>query len=179
MKLKAQIMDAQAVIRAVTRISYEIIERGEDLADYVLVGIHTRGVPMAQMISDKIFAHSGVRLPVGVLDISLYRDDLSKIGDMPEVNGTSLPFDVEGKNVVLVDDVLYTGRTARAAIEAVFAAGRPRTIRLAILVDRGHRELPIRADFVGKNMPTSRQEIVAVHFEETDSDTGVYLYEKD
>jgi pyrimidine operon attenuation protein/uracil phosphoribosyltransferase len=179
MKLKAQVMDEQTVMRSVTRISYEIVERAEELSNVVLVGIHTRGVPMAEMIAERIRIHSGVGVPVGVLDISLYRDDLTRIRENPRVAAPSLPFDVAGKDVVLVDDVIYTGRTVRAAIEALFKMGRPRTIRLAILVDRGHRELPFRPDFVGKNIPTSRREVVAVRFPQTDGETGVFLYEAD
>ena len=180
MKLKAQIMDAQTVERALTRISYEIVERTEDLTNLRLVGIHTRGVPMAEMIAKRIHTHSGVEVPTGVLDIALYRDDLTPVdGEEPCVKSVTLPFDIAGRDVVLVDDVLYTGRTVRAAIEALFTLGRPRTIRLAILIDRGHRELPIRADFVGKNMPTSRQEIVGVHFPTTDGELGVLLFEGD
>lgn len=179
MKLKAQIMDAGAVERCVTRLSYEIVEKEGDLSNLALVGICTRGVPLAKMIAARISAHSGVSVPVGVLDISLYRDDLTTISELPEVHSSSLSFDVTGKRIVLVDDVLYTGRTARAAIDALFSLGRPGTIRLAILVDRGHRELPIRADFVGKNVPTSQKEMVAVHLTETDGDTGVLLYEKE
>ena len=179
MKWKAQIMDESAVNRCMTRISYEIIEREGDLSHLVLVGIHTRGVPMARMLAERIRQHSGTEIPVGTLDISLYRDDLTTVAEVPEVRGSSLPFDITGRRVVLVDDVLYTGRTARAAIDALFSLGRPATVRLAILVDRGHRELPIRADFVGKNMPTSQREVVAVHFPETDGDTGVLLYEQE
>ncbi len=176
MKLKAMIMDEAALGRALTRISYEIVEKQADLSRVVLVGIRTRGVPMAEIISGKIEAHSGVTVPTGVLDISLYRDDRFS-EEPPADGGTTLPFSIGGRDVVLVDDVLYTGRTVRAAIEALFAMGRPRSIRLAVLVDRGHRELPIRADFVGKNMPTSRQEIVAVRLAPTDGEAGVFLYE--
>ena len=179
MKWKAQIMDESAVNRCMTRISYEIIEREGDLSHLVLVGIHTRGVPMARMLAERIRAHSGVDVTVGTLDISLYRDDLTTVAEMPEVHGSALPFDITGRRVVLVDDVLYTGRTARAAIDALFSLGRPAAVRLAVLVDRGHRELPIRADFVGKNMPTSQREVVAVHFPETDGDMGVLLYERE
>lgn len=178
MKLKAKLMDETNIKRALTRISYEIIENSVDISNVVLLGIHTRGIPMAARISDFITAHAE-SVPVGKLDISFYRDDVSRLSDSPEVNGTDVPFDVTGKDVVLVDDVLYTGRTARAAIDATLSLGRPRTIRLAILIDRGHRELPIRADFVGKNVPTSAKELIAVHFNETDGREDVELYEKE
>ena len=179
MILKAKLMDEGALKRAVARISYEIIEKNPSLEQCVIVGIRTRGVPMAQMLAENLSRHAGVCPPVGVLDISLYRDDLTELSDLPRVNGTDVPFSVTGKDVILVDDVLFTGRTVRAAIDALFSLGRPRSIRLAILIDRGHRELPIRADFVGKNVPTSLSELVAVRFYETDGDCGAYLYEKE
>ena len=160
--LKAKIMDGASMSRALTRIAHEIIERNDGCRDVGLVGIRRRGEPLAKIVADNIEAIEHVTVPVGFLDITLYRDDLTTIGDAPRLNHSNVPFDVTGKRIVLVDDVLYTGRTARAAMEAVIACGRPRVIQLAVLVDRGHRELPIRADFVGKNVPTSRNELIEV-----------------
>ncbi|MBQ8869144.1 MAG: bifunctional pyr operon transcriptional regulator/uracil phosphoribosyltransferase PyrR [Oscillospiraceae bacterium] len=172
---KTKIMDADAVNRALKRISHEIVERNPDFENLCVIGIRRRGVPIAEKICDNIFSIEGVKLPMGVLDITLYRDDLSEISVDPVLNETALPFSVEGKKVVLVDDVLYTGRTVRAAIDALFSLGRPSSIQLAILVDRGHRELPIRGDYVGKNIPTSREERVSVKLEEIDGESGVYI----
>lgn len=172
---KTKIMDADAVSRALKRISHEIVERNPDFEKLCVIGIRRRGVPIAEKICDNIFSIEGVRLPMGVLDITLYRDDLSEISVDPVLNETALPFSVEGKKVILVDDVLYTGRTVRAAIDALFSLGRPSSIQLAILVDRGHRELPIRGDYVGKNIPTSREERVSVKLEEIDGESGVYI----
>lgn len=171
--LKASLMDEQAVNRALTRIAHEIIERNDGCENVCLIGIRRRGEPMARKIADNIEQIEKKSVPVGVLDITLYRDDLTRVAESPRLNQTCVPFDVTGKHVVLVDDVLYTGRTARAAIDAVFSLGRPAQIQLAILVDRGHRELPIRADFVGKNVPTSHNEIIAVKLPEIDGETGV------
>jgi len=160
--------------RSLRRISHEILERNATCLDNLaLVGVLTRGVPLAQRISANIRQFEGLDLPVGSLDITLHRDDLEQ--DDPEVRGSSVPFDVSGKTIVLVDDVLYTGRTARAAMEALLELGRPAAIRLAILVDRGHRELPIRADYVGKNVPTAHRERVLVNLEETDGEDGVVV----
>ncbi len=172
---KIKIMDADAVSRALKRISHEIVERNPDFENLCVIGIRRRGVPIAEKICDNICSIEGVRLPLGVLDITLYRDDLSEISVDPVLNETALPFSVEGKKVILVDDVLYTGRTVRAAIDALFSLGRPSSIQLAILVDRGHRELPIRGDYVGKNIPTSREERVSVKLEEIDGECGVYI----
>ena len=168
-----QIMTADEIRRATVRISHEIVEKQAGTAGLVLVGIQRRGVPLARRIADAIEEHEGVRLPVGALDITFYRDDLSLVAQQPVVKGTDLPFDLNGATVVLVDDVLYTGRTIRAAMDALVDFGRPQAIRLAVLIDRGHRELPIRADHVGKNVPTSREEIVKVHLLETDGQDGV------
>lgn len=173
--VKAVLMDEAAVGRALTRIAHEIIERNDGVEDVCLVGIRRRGVPLAKQIAKNIERFEGIEVPVGELDIMLYRDDLTKIADMPKLNNTSVPFSVTGKCVVLVDDVLYTGRTARAAIDAIFALGRPAMIQLAILVDRGHRELPIRADYVGKNIPTSHSEMIAVQLPEFDNATAVKI----
>jgi pyrimidine operon attenuation protein/uracil phosphoribosyltransferase len=159
---KAEIMDENGIMRAVTRIAHEIIEKNKGVEDVQLIGIQRRGVPLAKMIAAKIREVEGTDVPVGILDITFYRDDLSMLSEHPVVNGTEIDFSVTDKKVILVDDVLYTGRTARSAIDAVMDIGRPKMIQLAILIDRGHRELPIRADYVGKNVPTSKLEMVNV-----------------
>ncbi len=176
MKLKNLLFDETAVKRALTRLSYEIFERANNIENTVLVGIKTRGVPIAEIISENLAKNSGVKVPVLELDITHYRDDVKR---EIEVQDTLKRSDVEGKDVILVDDVLFTGRTTRAAIDAVFSAGRASSIKLAVLVDRGHRELPIRADFVGKNVPTSTREKVVVKIKEIDGETSVSLYEND
>ncbi|MEN6315301.1 MAG: bifunctional pyr operon transcriptional regulator/uracil phosphoribosyltransferase PyrR [Clostridiaceae bacterium] len=159
---KAEIMDESGIMRAVTRIAHEIIEKNKGVKDVILIGIQRRGVPLAKLIASKINEVEGKEVPVGILDITFYRDDLSMLSEHPVVNGTEINFPVTGKIIVLVDDVIYTGRTARSAIDAVMDIGRPKMIQLAILIDRGHRELPIRADYVGKNVPTSKTEVVNV-----------------
>lgn len=174
MKLKNLLFDDIAVKRALTRLSYEIIERSPDIENTVLIGIKTRGVPLAKIISENLNKNSGVSVPVLELDITHYRDDVKK---EIEVSDTLKKSDVEGKDVILVDDVLFTGRTTRAAIDAVFSTGRASSIKLAVLVDRGHRELPIRADFVGKNVPSSLKEKIVVKLAETDGETSVGIYE--
>ncbi len=171
-------MDQMAMNRALIRISHEIIERNHGTENLVLIGILRRGVPMAERIADHIQKAENVQIPVGTLDITFYRDDLTMLQDQPEVAGTSLPFSVKGKKVILVDDVFFTGRTVRAAIDAVIDLGRPECIQLAVLVDRGHRELPIRPDYVGKNIPTSRNEMVSVSFYDIDQEESVWLLEK-
>jgi pyrimidine operon attenuation protein/uracil phosphoribosyltransferase len=168
-------MTADEIRRATVRISHEIVEKQAGTDGLVLVGIQRRGVPLANRLAGAILEHEDVTLPVGALDITFYRDDLSTIAQQPLVKGTDLPFDLNGRTIVLVDDVLYTGRTIRAAMDALVDFGRPRAIRLAVLVDRGHRELPIRADHVGKNVPTSREEVVRVHLDETDGEDGVLI----
>jgi pyrimidine operon attenuation protein / uracil phosphoribosyltransferase len=168
-----RIMTADEIRRATVRISHEIVEKQAGTQGLVLVGIQRRGVPLARRVAASIEEHEGVLLAVGALDITFYRDDLSLIAQQPIVKGTELPFGIDGRTIVLVDDVLYTGRTIRAAMDALVDFGRPQAIRLAVLVDRGHRELPIRADHVGKNVPTSREEVVRVHLEETDGEDGV------
>ncbi len=174
MKLKNLLFDETAVKRALTRLSYEIFERANNIENTVLVGIKTRGVPIAEIISENLAKNSGVKVPVLELDITHYRDDVKR---EIEVQDTLKRSDVEGKDVILVDDVLFTGRTTRAAIDAVFSAGRASSIKLAVLVDRGHRELPIRADFVGKNVPSSMREKIIVKLEPTDGETSVGIYE--
>jgi pyrimidine operon attenuation protein/uracil phosphoribosyltransferase len=170
-----QIMTADEIRRAIVRISHEIVERQAGTEGLVLVGIQRRGVPLAQRLADAIAEHEGVALPVGALDITFYRDDLSLVAQQPIVKGTTIPVDLNGKTLVLVDDVLFTGRTIRAAMDALVDFGRPRAIRLAVLVDRGHRELPIRADHVGKNVPTARDELVKVHLVESDGEDAVRI----
>jgi pyrimidine operon attenuation protein/uracil phosphoribosyltransferase len=159
---KATVMDAEAISRAVTRIAHEILEANKGAANLAFVGIVTRGAALAEILAAKVLEIEGAEVPVGTLDISFYRDDLA-IRLSPEVHRTDIPFDVEGRDVILVDDVLFTGRTIRAAMDAIMDYGRPCSIQLAVLVDRGHRELPIRADFVGKNVPSSRRERVKVY----------------
>jgi pyrimidine operon attenuation protein/uracil phosphoribosyltransferase len=168
-----RIMTADEIRRAVIRISHEIVEKQAGTAGLVLVGIQRRGVPLARRLAEAIAEHEGANLDVGALDITHYRDDLSRLGHSPVVKGSDVPFEVEGATVVLVDDVLYTGRTVRAAMDALREFGRPRAVRLAVLVDRGHRELPIRADHVGKNVPTSREETVRVRLLEVDGEDAV------
>lgn len=163
-----QILNEENIYRAVARISHEILERNHDLKDLVIVGIRTRGVTLAERILKHIFAIEHKKIPLGILDITFYRDDLGEIGPHPVVHETEMPFDVTEKIVVLIDDVLYTGRTVRAALNALNDFGRPRAIQFAALIDRGHRELPIKADYVGKNIPTSREEQVIVRFKESD-----------
>ncbi len=176
MHKKSVLMDEADVRRALMRIAHEIIEKNKGIQDVYLVGIHTRGVPLAQQIGVNILKIEGQALPCGELNIHSYRDDLSDDVSTP-IKQVSLPFDINDKVVILVDDVLYTGRTVRAAIEAVFSLGRPRAIQLAILIDRGHRELPIRADFVGKNIPSSRSERIAVKIPPLDDTTCVELWQ--
>ena len=173
---KATLLDEAAVLRALKRISHEIVEKNGGAQNLVIVGIKRRGVPLAKIIAENIRQIEGVSVPVGVADITFYRDDLKHISDEPVLGGAEFSFDVTGKTVILVDDVLYTGRTARAAMEAVMSAGRAAAIRLAILIDRGHRELPIRGDFVGKNVPTSKNERIAVKIPPIDDITAVELY---
>ena len=179
MRFKAELMNAPEMRRALYRIAHEIVEANKGTEGLALVGIHTRGIPLAHRIARFIAEFEGKEVPVGVLDITLYRDDLTEIGYRPQVRETRIPFDLTGKAIVLVDDVLYTGRTARAALDALIDLGRPRRIYLAVLVDRGHRELPIRADFVGKNVPPSRSEVVKVKVEEVDGEDRVELWERE
>ncbi|UOQ43117.1 bifunctional pyr operon transcriptional regulator/uracil phosphoribosyltransferase PyrR [Halobacillus salinarum] len=180
MKPKATVLDEAAIRRALTRVSHEIIEKNKGVEDLVLVGIKTRGVPIAERIKRKINEIEDKPLPGGELDITLYRDDLSPKHEQPEpeLKETNVKADINGKKVILVDDVLYTGRTVRAAMDALMDLGRPAQIQLAVLVDRGHRELPIRADYVGKNVPTSLNEVVTVTLAETDHEDQVMIYEK-
>lgn len=180
MKLKANILDEAAMNRALTRIAHEILERNKGTEGLMLVGIKTRGVPLAERLAKKIKEIEGIQVPIGEVDITLYRDDLTvKEGLLePEIKGTNISGDITDKKIVLVDDVLYTGRTVRAAMDAVMDNGRPGQIQLAVLIDRGHRELPIRADFVGKNIPTSQTEVIVVRLEETDKSDDVSIYEK-
>lgn len=178
MKLKSIILEEDAMSRAIVRIAHQIIERNEGTDNLCLVGIKTRGVPMADKLAKAIYAIEGNKLETGILDITLYRDDITPTADQPVLNNTDIKFDVNNKKIVLVDDVIYTGRTVRSALDALIALGRPSAIQLAVMVDRGHRELPIRPDFVGKNIPTSQTEIVKVNFREFDGKNNVELYEK-
>jgi len=175
--IKAQVLDDAALDRALTRISHEILEKNGGAANLAFVGLRTRGVTLAERLADRIAAIDGTKVPVGTLDITLYRDDLGLKEDQPMVRGTDIPFPVKGKTIVLVDDVLFTGRTIRAALDALIDLGRPKMIQLAILIDRGHRELPIRPDYVGKNLPTSRRESVAVRLMEHDGEDRVVIEE--
>lgn len=172
---KSELMSADDMRRALKRMSHQIIERNHGAENIVLLGIRSRGIPLAKRLAENIRIIEGVDVPVGELDITLYRDDLTEIQEDPVVSGSNVPFDIHAKDVILVDDVLYTGRTARAALDATSAYGRAATIQLAVLVDRGHRELPIRADYVGKNVPTSKSEVVAVNVMEIDGVETVSL----
>ncbi|SHI38771.1 bifunctional pyr operon transcriptional regulator/uracil phosphoribosyltransferase PyrR [Propionispora hippei] len=174
---KTVLMDAQGLQRAITRVAHEIIEKNKGVQDIILVGIRTRGVPLAERLAATIEKIEGVKVPVGILDITLYRDDLSTLSYQPIVHQTQIPGDINGKKIILVDDVLYTGRTARAALDAVMDIGRAKVIQLAVLVDRGHRELPIRADYVGKNVPTASREIVSVKLSQVDGNDQVVIEE--
>lgn len=176
MEFKTTLMDEIALERAIKRISHEIIEKNNGLEDVLLVGIKTRGIPLAQRIQKNLKEFEGIDVPCEELDITLYRDDLSELSEQAMLNKDTIKSDVQGKKIILCDDVLFTGRTVRAAIEAIMHHGRPKIIQLAVIVDRGHRELPIRPDFVGKNVPTSHEEIVAVSLEETDGINQVDLY---
>jgi len=178
-KEKAKIMDAQAMERAITRIAHEIIEKNKGMSGVALIGIQRRGVPLADRLAACIEKVGGSKVPVGVLDITFYRDDLSLINEHPVLNATDIPFGITGLSIVLVDDVLFTGRTTRAAMDALIDSGRPKSIQLAMLIDRGHRELPVRADFVGKNVPTSRSELISVRIAPFESPDEVVLMEMD
>ncbi len=167
-------MERADIARALRRIAHEIMERNHGAGDIVLVGIHTRGVPLARRLADAIGEIESVEVPLGSLDIGLYRDDLAS-RPAPVLGHTAMPVGIDGRTIVLVDDVLFTGRTIRAALDALVDFGRPARVQLAVLVDRGHRELPIRADYVGKNLPTSFKERVTVHLEETDREEGVWI----
>lgn len=172
---KTVLLDTNGVDRCLTRIAHETIEKNKYCEDICLVGIYRRGAVLAKVIADKIKTFTDIDVPVGTVDISLYRDDLSKLFEDPKLNKSDIPFDITGKTVILVDDVIYTGRTVRAAMEAVISKGRPSRIQLAVLIDRGHRELPIKSDYVGKNVPTSQDETVCVCVDEYDGRTCVEI----
>jgi len=172
---KKIIMTPEDIRRSLARIAHEIIERNKTTEHLVLVGMRTRGVPLAKRLVANMEDLEGLKIPVGALDISLYRDDLSSLNPQPTVQHTNIPVNIDGKSVVLVDDVLYTGRSTRAAMDALIDLGRPQSIQLAVLIDRGHRELPIRADYVGKNIPSSRHEEIQVQLVETDGVDGVVI----
>ncbi|HHW61108.1 MAG TPA: bifunctional pyr operon transcriptional regulator/uracil phosphoribosyltransferase PyrR [Syntrophomonadaceae bacterium] len=178
MRDKKLLMDDVAINRAITRIAHEIIERNKGVDNLALIGIRRRGGPLAQRLAKRIEEIEGVKVPVGILDITLYRDDLTTLAEQPLVHRTEVFFDVNDKVIVLVDDVIYTGRTIRAAMDAIIDLGRPARIQLAVLIDRGHRELPIKADFVGKNVPTSRSESILVLLNEIDGCERVVIQEK-
>ncbi len=175
---KAELMDAAAIDRALTRIAHEILERNKGCQDVVLIGVRTRGVHLARRLADKIHRIEGETVPLGVIDITLYRDDLRRRFEHPKVERTEIPFAITDRRVILVDDVLFTGRTIRAALDGLMDLGRPRSIQLAVLVDRGHRELPIRADYVGRNLPTALQESVKVWLMEEDGLERVVILER-
>jgi pyrimidine operon attenuation protein / uracil phosphoribosyltransferase len=175
--VRARVFEDRDLKRAITRIAHEIVERNHGADDLVLVGLYTRGVALARRLADAIASFEGVEVPVGTLDVSFYRDDIG-LRPVSPLGPTEVPVDVTGRVVVLADDVLFTGRTVRSALDAVVDFGRPRAIQLAVLVDRGHRELPIRADYVGKNLPTKWDEDVRVHLTEVDGDDGIEIWER-
>ena len=175
---RQELMDADRLSRTLSRMAHEILERHPDIRGTVLVGVRTRGVPLARRLAARMKEASGVEPPVGALDITLYRDDLTTVGPQPVLKGTDIPTSIDGRTVVLVDDVLYTGRTVRAALDELIDFGRPARIELAVLVDRGHRELPIHADYAGKTLTTTREEVVQVRLEEEDGDDRVVLLER-
>ncbi|MDC3416459.1 bifunctional pyr operon transcriptional regulator/uracil phosphoribosyltransferase PyrR [Aquibacillus salsiterrae] len=180
MNKKATVLDASAINRALTRIAHEILEKNKGVEGLLLVGIKTRGIPLAKRLKQKIVDIEGIEPPFGELDITLYRDDLNHVNNSkePKIQDTRIDDQISGKKVILVDDVLFTGRTVRAAMDAIMDQGRPSQIQLAVLVDRGHRELPIRADYIGKNIPTSQDEVIVVQLDETDKQDEVSIFEK-
>ena len=177
MKFKARLMTQQEVDRVLVRLAHQIVEKNHGTEGLCLIGIKTRGIPLARRLAKNIADIEGSEIPVGELDIAMYRDDLSKVSTDPVVSDTNVPFSVVDKTVVLVDDVIFTGRTARAAMDAVMELGRPARIQLCALIDRGHLELPIKATYVGKNIPSSLSEVIAVRLAEQDGETGVSIYE--
>ncbi len=178
MLFKARLMDSEGVERALVRIAHQIVEKNHGVEGLCLIGIKTRGIPLARRLAANIKAIESVELPVGELDITLYRDDLLPLSDAPIVSSTDIPFDINGRTVVLVDDVIFTCRTARAAMDAITDLGRPKSIQLFALIDRGHAELPIKANYIGKSIPTSLSELVSVKLEEYDGETSVSILEK-
>lgn len=178
MQVKAQILDEKGINRSLIRISHEIIEKNKGVENIAVVGIKTRGIPLAKRIAKYIEEFERVQIPVGDLDITLYRDDLSEIYEQPSLNQSNIKFEIRNKIVILVDDVIYTGRTVRSAMDGIIRIGRPKAIQLAVLIDRGHREFPIRPDYVGKNVPTAQQEIVQVKVFETDGEDKVIITNK-
>ncbi len=179
MKTKARVMSADDMRRAITRIAHEILERNGGIEGLAVIGIQTRGAFVARRLVDAIEEIEKVRVPAGVLDITLYRDDLQTIAEQPVVNESNIPFDIQSKTLVLADDVLFTGRTVRAALDEIIDFGRPKAVQLAVMVDRGHRELPIRADYVGKNVPTSDREVISVRMEEKDGEDEVLILSRE
>ena len=177
MKEKSELMDDKSIQRTLTRLAHEIVEKNKGAQDIVLIGVKRRGYPLAKRLSQLIFSFENVKVPVGAVDITFYRDDLNKITEQPVLKDKDLLVEVKDKKVIIVDDVIYTGRTSRAAIDAIFDSGRPKLIQLAVLVDRGHRELPIRPDYVGKNIPTSNSELVSVEVLEIDKKDSVKIFE--
>lgn len=178
-EIKAQVMDEENIRRSLYRLSHEITEHNKGTSDLLLVGIRSRGVPLANRLADFIKQAEGISVPVGILDITFYRDDLSLIASQPVIHRTEMPVNISNKKIILIDDVLFTGRTVRAALDALMDLGRPACIQLAVLIDRGHRELPIRADFVGKNVPTAKREGVQVKLLETDGEDRVVIIENE
>lgn len=179
LKDKAQIMDAEGLDKTVARLAHEIVEKNRETEILAIIGIRTRGSVLAERLAEKIRQIAGKTIPVGALDITLYRDDLTTIAEQPVVHKTEIEFDIQNKVIVLVDDVLYTGRTIRCALDALIDFGRPKSIQLAVLIDRGHRELPVRADYVGKNIPTSQKEIIQVKMKEIDGSDEIMIQEKE